>query len=141
MASFANSAEGADLAAGITNSKGNPATYVSASGTSVIRGVLVQNPTTMFDQFQDFFEGRTVLVPLLEKHRFRPEHLSLELYGTVDLWHVLLKINNCLNHTHFDFPEVRIVSPDSVRDLADLMGNVERPRDVVIEDNLALYPV
>lgn len=77
--------------------------YGSVSSHYTFNGVQFISPTTIFDRFYfpHIDTNDTIEVELLNKFKYKPEHLSSILYGTTEMWHILLRINNCINHQMF----------------------------------------
>lgn len=51
---------------------------------------------------------------LLDRFRFKPKLLSMKLYGTTDLWHLLLWLNNMHSVTQFNRKNIIIFDPDGL---------------------------
>lgn len=100
-------------------------TYVNRIGNMII-------PTTsVFDSYMDFIIPITTPITLTEeefaKYRMRPKALSYTLYGTVELWFLLLKINRMQSSMEFNKKEIRVIKPNQI-DLINkiLVFNKER---------------
>jgi len=53
------------------------------------------------------------------KYKYQPKRLSLELYGTIELWSALLSINHVYSISGFDLQTIRIFDP------AEIMSVIE----------------
>lgn len=60
------------------------------------------------------------LFPLPDRYFYQPKTLSLELYGTVDLWLALLRVNGMRNVTEFHNPIIRIYNSGKLRELINI---------------------
>ena len=47
----------------------------------------------------------------------KPKLLSLELYGTTELWLGILRANKMRNTTEFHYPMIKVYSPERVKEL------------------------
>ena len=48
---------------------------------------------------------------------YKPKLLSLELYGTTELWLGILRANNMRNVSEFHYPLIKVYNPDRLKDL------------------------
>ena len=57
------------------------------------------------DRYRHIIENDCITITLTEneekRYRFKPKTLSYDLYGTTELWHLLLWINNITSVTNF----------------------------------------
>ena len=63
--------------------------------------------------------------PVYEMYKFRPKFLSLKLYGYIDLWHLLLWINDMTTVTQFNKRIIYVFDPDAIDVLAKIV-NIEK---------------
>ena len=70
------------------------------------------NITNLFEKYYELLLDNTVIVVLTDeeylKYRFKPKVLSYDLYGTMELHYMLLRLNYVYSVTNFDFKEVRV---------------------------------
>ena len=57
---------------------------------------------------------------LSDMHFYRPKSLSLELYGTTEMWLSLMRINEFRSIIEFDLPVIKIYNPTAVRELISI---------------------
>lgn len=95
--------------------------YADISGRVLVTGdqITLQAPTTVLDAFVD---AQKIQIPLPERYRYRPEHLSLLLYGIVDLWSILLLVNDCRNHKEFNKETIFIADPSMVKEYSNIVS-------------------
>ena len=82
--------------------------------------MLVQDDDNVFKiAINDFFlkyklelEDALEFYALPEGLFYKPKLLSLQKYGTTELWLALLRANNMKNITEFHLPIIRIYNPD-----------------------------
>ena len=53
---------------------------------------------------------------LTAKYRYNPKMLSEDLYGTVDLWFELLRLNHLRSIIDFEAKKVKIYDPDRIKE-------------------------
>jgi hypothetical protein len=52
---------------------------------------------------------------------YQPKSVSLELYGTTEMWLSLLRVNNMRNITEFHQPIIKIYNPTDVKELINIL--------------------
>lgn len=52
---------------------------------------------------------------------YQPKSVSLELYGTTELWLSLLRVNNMRNITEFHLPIIKIYNPTDIKELITIL--------------------
>lgn len=57
---------------------------------------------------------------------YKPKMLSLQLYGTTELWLSLLRVNNLRNITEFHYPIIKVYSPNDLKELMKIFFKRER---------------
>lgn len=85
----------------------------------------VVNMSSIFDKYYDTLLQHAVVAILSEddylKYRYKPKVLSKDIYGTMDLHFLLLRLNNITSVTQFDFREVKVFTNDIVRLLNEIV--------------------
>lgn len=115
--------------------------YSNASLWFKFNGVLMQEPVTVFQKMQGFFEGRTTVINMPADVMYKPEYLSDRLYGTTDLWWLLLFLNKCKSHKEFNRSTVTVLNPEFVDEMASFINNISdtitknRENVKTVEDN------
>lgn len=84
--------------------------------------VIVQIPfNPLFSKFKDYFNKYMCNIPLSEeeqkKYRFSPKRMSLDMYGIVDYWSLLLYINDAPSILDFEPERVNIIYNDKITQL------------------------
>ena len=71
--------------------------------------------------YLDFFKNIVVTVRFMPKdsykYNYKPKALSLEMYGTTELWSALLEINNKLSIIDFVFGDCKLFEPRKFKSL------------------------
>lgn len=62
-------------------------------------------------------ESSLIFYSIPETMFYKPKLLSLELYGTTELWLALLRANNMKNVTEFHYPYIKVYDPDRLKEL------------------------
>lgn len=85
----------------------------------------VVNLFNLFEKYYDILLDNTVTVVLTEdeylKYRFKPKLLSKDLYGSKDLYYLLIRLNNIYTVIEFDFKEVKVFNTNIVSLLNEIM--------------------
>lgn len=85
----------------------------------------VHNPDHMYRiPIGDFFtKYREQLITTIQWYNlpqimfYKPKMVSMELYGTTELWLSLLRVNEMTNITEFHQPLIKVYNPDQVKEL------------------------
>lgn len=102
------------------------------------------NITNLFEKYYELLLDNTVIVVLTNeeylKYRFKPKVLSYDLYGTMELHYMLLRLNYVYSVTNFDFKEVRVFNTNILSLLNEIMileneEFIENAVDVIKEIN------
>lgn len=102
------------------------------------------NITNLFEKYYELLLDNTVIVVLTDeeylKYRFKPKVLSYDLYGTMELHYMLLRLNYVYSVTNFDFKEVRVFNTNILSLLNEIMileneEFIENAVDVIKEIN------
>ena len=64
---------------------------------------------------------------LLRHYIYRPKYLSLKLYGTTDLWHLILWINDLTSATQFNKNNLYVFDPDRI-DVLERILSIEKAK-------------
>ena len=51
----------------------------------------------------------------LQLYQFKPKSLSYKLYGTTELWALLLMINNCISKIDFNKKKIKVLDPKNIK--------------------------
>ena len=84
--------------------------------------ITFQNPLTIYDETKNFLSSRIIEIPISSDYFYKPEYLSNYLYYTTSLWHMILKLNNCLNHKEFNKRIAKVLDPNKLNDLIELIN-------------------
>jgi hypothetical protein len=111
MYSQYNSSKDAELKKCIDSSKNNPITIANLSELYIYDGVAVYAPSSVVEDYMDYIKENLIEMDLPEELQFRPEALSESLYGTPDLFYLLMLINGIYSVTDFNMKKVKVLNP------------------------------
>ena len=89
----------------------------------------IDNPTAIsrvpigdfFIKHKDQLSSAIQYYSVAERYFYQPKTLSLELYGTTELWLSLLRVNNMRNVTEFHLPIISIYNPTDLKELINII--------------------
>lgn len=92
--------------------------------------------------FENSFELSLDDDKLFEMYRFKPKLLSMRLYGTTDLWHMILWLNNMTSASQFSRRKIIVFNPDSMdvlnriveKERLPLLRNRENPDRPIVDE-------
>lgn len=86
-----------------------------------IRGFRIPESNVLRNKYRQVIDGLCIELKFtsdeFSKYRYRPKTLSLALYGTVDLWHTLMWLNNIPSATQFDVETLRVIDPKHLKEI------------------------
>lgn len=74
----------------------------------------------MFLNYRQQFEEAIVLYQIPRDYFYRPKSLSLELYGTTELWLSLLRLNNMKSIVDFKQQIIKVYDPYTLNELLEI---------------------
>jgi hypothetical protein len=108
-----NSSANAEMSKCIAASKSNPITIANLSELYIYDNIAVYAPESVVEDYMPHIEENLIEMTLPESLHFRPEALSESLYGTPDLFYVLMLVNGCSSVTNFNMEKVKVLNPTS----------------------------
>lgn len=96
----------------------------------------------ILDDYLDEMKDLSVPVQLsdkeLAKYSYNPGLLAYDLYGSIELEFVILKLNGIIDPKDFDFPSIRLLEPQVME---DLLSNIYSSEAKYINDNREKYGI
>ncbi len=93
--------------------------------------VILINGVTIFDRYYAEIDQTSYYKELTDdeqlKYFYRPKKLSFDLYGSTELWSVILRLNEMDSISDFCTPKIRVPSPRIIEKLIEIM-DLEEPR-------------
>lgn len=83
-------------------------------------GVVVSN--LFREKYRGVITSYMVKATLTSKYYYRPKEVSYKLYNTVELWHMLLWLNNMLYISDFCQSQIRIFNPNKLSLLTTIIN-------------------
>ncbi|MGB9674517.1 MAG: hypothetical protein ACPLX8_00130 [Nanopusillaceae archaeon] len=53
-------------------------------------------------------------IPMTQRYMYRPDYVSFDYYGTVNLWYMIMKVNNVYSIVNFNMPNIIVPNNDIV---------------------------
>lgn len=86
---------------------------------------IIMNTISIPNKYIFFIQDATHVIELddrdYDNYRFQPKKFCLDKWGDVELWSLLLKVNNMLSVTDFDSRRIRIFNPDIFEILNEML--------------------
>lgn len=79
-----------------------------------------------FLKYKDQLSEYITYYVLPESQFYKPKSVSLELYGTTELWLSLLRVNGMRNTSEFSLPTIKVYDPDALKGLINIFFKRER---------------
>jgi hypothetical protein len=80
----------------------------------------------IFLKYQKEFDDAAQYYVLPNLYMYKPKSVSLELYGTTELWLALLRLNKMRNITEFKGNIIKVYQPDKVHELIQIFFKREQ---------------
>lgn len=84
----------------------------------------IVNMNALFEKYYSLMLDNAVMVTLsnedYHKYRYKPKIMSLDLYGTTELYFLLLRLNNMVSVTQFDRTELKVFDQSIVKILNEI---------------------
>lgn len=81
-----------------------------------------------FIEHMSEFNSAIQIYSIPETMFYKPKLLSMELYGTTELWIALLRLNGMKNITEFHKPVIMVWEPSTLKELIDVFFKREGKR-------------
>lgn len=90
---------------------------------------LIVNTTSLANKYYDYILDTVVTVSLTDseymKYRFQPKMFCNDMYGTTELWSLLLKVNNFTSISEFDSKKIKVFGTRIFNVLNEILINEE----------------
>ena len=85
--------------------------------------IILMNP--IFDKYyqlmKDYIEEVELTLEEYNKYKYKPKLLSLDLYGTTELYILLMKLNNMTSVIEFDKEKIKVFTKNIIEVLNEIM--------------------
>jgi len=110
-----------DLKDSILDSKDNKFVYTNINTKINFKGELIIIDESILNKYSTIIMDNTIQIEIDEKYFLQPELLSKKIYGTVDLWYLILWVNKLSSMYEFKKKYIRIFNPSEINVLNDLI--------------------
>lgn len=77
----------------------------------------------IISKYKDYFDKYMDVAPLTEQeqndYRYAPKKVSLDFYGTIAYWSIILFINECHSIVEFEPVNMKYIDPNYIEDLIE----------------------
>jgi len=88
--------------------------------------ITLDSPIPCFVKFYDLLESYTMRITMEERYRYKPEVVAKELYGTTDLWWLVMYMSKITKHEDFNIPSIKVLQPAYLDDLFEIIERSEK---------------
>jgi len=89
--------------------------------------VLIVNSTSLANKYYDYIQNGIISLELTDKeymkYRFQPKMFCNDIYGTTELWGLLLKINNFNSIAEFNRKKIKVFGNNIFNVLNEILIN------------------
>lgn len=97
---------------------------------------LIVNSTSLSNKYYDYIIKTVMTLELTNteymRYRYQPKLFCYETYGTVELWSLLLKINNITSVSEFNNKKIKVFSASIFNVLNEILVNEDKN---ILENN------
>jgi hypothetical protein len=127
-----NSSEYASMRQSIIHSKYNKVTLDNVSIHYKFEGEIVFS-TSILRKYENIIKQRLSDYTLFDHQLLRPEYASFDIYGTTDLWYLLLFVNNMTRPDEFTKREIKVFNPAYL----DLLNDIIEKEKKLLDNNMS----
>lgn len=81
------------------------------------------------NKYRDYIKTLCVEIEMtesqIEKYAYRPKRFSQDLYGNMELWHILLWVNDMISIKEFNKTKIKILDPKNLSMLYKIISKEE----------------
>jgi hypothetical protein len=132
-----HSANFANLASSIKNAKTNKILLDNISNHYLFEEE-VHMSFSILRKYEHLIRANVKKIPLKKEYHYRPEYLSSELYGTTDLWYLIMFVNYITDVNKFNMEEVYVVDDVFIDSFGKII-NSERKMKESIKNPIPIY--
>jgi len=142
MAKIIDSSDSLEISVNIASSKSNNLIFSAISSNLKYGSIVFDDPHNIFQQFREVIDENLEDFALDEKYFYMPERLAKDIYGSSDLWWLVLMANNMITHRDFCVRDIKVVTSGTLDTIESILNASKEAlgTTTTIED-LTLYPV
>lgn len=129
---FTDSGAIVDLDKSLVSAAINPIVMSNLSLWLTTSGVILQDPRSILDRYFDAFTEVTYKFDVDEQLYYKPETVAQSVYGTTDLWYVILRLNGMRSHMDFTRKQIKLTDPAIVN---RVLGEIVKAYTVILADS------
>jgi len=99
--------------------------HFKASFLDNSNNIIIFNYSSLIQKYKYFLEKYIRTIEFndveYEKYRFKPKSLSVDLYGTTELWSAILRINNVLSINEFSLKKIKLFTTEILSALNEIL--------------------
>jgi len=107
--------------------------HLKASFSDNSNNLIIFNYNSLIEKYKYFLEKYIKTIEFndteYEKYKFKPKSLSMDLYGTTELWSAILRINDIISISEFSLKKIRLFTTDILSVLNEVLileeGNIK----------------
>jgi len=141
--SFANydSSDFATIPESVAHAKNNPLQLFNLSDKLIYefngKEVIIQDSNCALKQMMFFFEDLIKVTPIPESDYYRPEITAKRLYGSADMWFMLLLVNNMTTVMEFNKKNIKYIPSNDLVHLETFVRMAKNNYRTVVENDLS----
>ena len=141
--SFANydSSDFATIPESVAHAKDNPLQLFNLSDKLIYefngKEVIIQDSNCALKQMMFFFEDLIKVTPIPESDYYRPEITAKRLYGSADMWFILLLVNNMTTVMEFNKKNIKYIPSNDLVHLETFVRMAKNNYRTVVENDLS----
>jgi len=105
-------------------------------------GVTMDNPMLVFQRFQNIIRTNLVRETVEDKYFYRPELYAKQLYGSTDLWWLVLMSSGITRHQDFNRRHIKVFNPALLETLDAIRLSTKKEQESTVEiEDLTIFPI
>lgn len=127
-----------DLKSSIENSKENRLEIRNMSIKVNIDDKLIINDENILAKYKNLISNYLIDINITDKELYHPEYVSKRIYGTNDLWYLVLMVNNVSSMYNFSSKKIKVFDPTKIYILNEIIENNSKKLDRYKKDPIYL---
>lgn len=115
-----------DMLQSIEHYKQNPINIDNTSSLIIKNGIAFKDFFTVFERYQDAISKTLISIKFENRWTYKPKLISKELYGTTDLFYIIMMVNKIASLFQFkDMTTIKVINPSKLDILAEIINSHE----------------
>lgn len=104
--------------------------------------IVMDNPLLVFQRFHNVISTHLMRTTVEEKYFYRPELFARKLYGSTDMWWLVLISSGIIRHQEFNRRKIKVFNPADLAVLDAIRESTKKEQDKEVEiKDLTIFPV